>query len=34
MRNDYTTSAGKLEGKRTPGRARCRWDDNITMDLK
>jgi hypothetical protein len=34
MRNIYTTSPEKLEGKRTPERTRCRWDDNITMDLK
>jgi hypothetical protein len=25
---------GKPEGKRTIGRPRRRWEDNITMDLK
>jgi len=24
----------KLEGKRPLGRPRCRWDDNIEMDLQ
>jgi hypothetical protein len=24
---------GKPEGKRSPGRPRCRWVDNIKMDL-
>jgi hypothetical protein len=24
---------GKPEGKRPPGRPRCRWDDGIRMDL-
>jgi hypothetical protein len=25
---------GKPEGKRPLGRTRCRWDDNIKMDLQ
>jgi hypothetical protein len=25
---------GKPEGKRPMGRPRCRWEDNITMDLQ
>ena len=25
---------GKPEGKRPPGRLRCRWEDNIKMDLQ
>jgi hypothetical protein len=25
---------GKLEGKRPLGRPRCRWEDNIKMDLQ
>jgi hypothetical protein len=25
---------GKPEGKRLLGRSRCRWDDNIKMDLR
>ena len=25
---------GKPEGKRTLGRPRCRWEDNIKMDLQ
>ena len=25
---------GKLEGKRSPGITRRRWEDNIKMDLK
>jgi hypothetical protein len=24
----------KLEGKRSLGRTRCRWEDNIKMDLR
>jgi hypothetical protein len=34
MRNDYTILVGKPEGKRPLGRPRCRWEDNIGMDLK
>jgi len=25
---------GKLEGKKTFGRPRCRWEDNIKIDLQ
>jgi hypothetical protein len=27
-------SVEKLEGTRTPGRLRCRWDDNTKMYLQ
>jgi hypothetical protein len=30
----YGILVGKLEGKRILGRHRCRWEDNIKMDLK
>jgi hypothetical protein len=33
MRNAYNISVGKPEGKRPLGRPRCRWEDNIRMDL-
>jgi hypothetical protein len=29
----YRASVGKLEGRRPLGRPRCRWEDNIKMDL-
>jgi hypothetical protein len=29
----YRLLVGKPEGKRPPGRLRCRWIDNIKMDL-
>jgi hypothetical protein len=32
-RNVYRLLIGKPEGKRQPGRPRCRWIDNIKMDL-
>jgi hypothetical protein len=32
-RNGYRILVGKLEGKRPPGRQRCRWLDNIKIDL-
>jgi hypothetical protein len=32
-RNPYRLLVGKPEGKRPLGRLRCRWVDNITMDL-
>jgi hypothetical protein len=32
-RNVYSLLVGKPEGKRPLGRPRCRWIDNIMMDL-
>jgi hypothetical protein len=33
-RNAYRLLTGKQEGKRPLGRPRCRWVDNIRMDLR
>jgi hypothetical protein len=33
-RNAYRILVGKPEGKRPLGRTRCRWVDNIKMDLR
>jgi hypothetical protein len=33
-RNAYRILVGKLEGKRSLGRPRRRWKDNIRMDLR
>ena len=33
-RGVYRVSVGKPEGKRTPGRLRRRWEDNIKMNLQ
>ena len=33
-RNAYRVLVGKPESKRPFGRSRCRWEDNIKMDLK
>jgi hypothetical protein len=33
-RNEYRILVGKPEGKRPLGRPRCRWVDNIKMDLR
>ena len=33
-RGVYRVLVGKLEGKRPLGRPRCRWVDNIGMDLQ
>jgi len=30
----YRDLVGKPEGKRLLGRPRCRWEDNIKMDLQ
>jgi hypothetical protein len=30
----HTRLVRKLEGKRPLGRPRCRWEDNIRMDLR
>jgi hypothetical protein len=32
-RNVYRLLVGKPEGKRSLGRPRCRWTDNIKIDL-
>jgi hypothetical protein len=32
-RNAYRLLVGKPEGRRQLGRPRCRWVDNIRMDL-
>jgi hypothetical protein len=32
-RNAYMILVGKPEKKRPLGRPRCRWEDNIKMDL-
>jgi hypothetical protein len=34
MRNVYDILLGKPEGKRPLRRPRCRWKDNIRMDLR
>jgi hypothetical protein len=34
MRNAYNILVGKPEGKRSPGRPRHRWEDNIKVNLK
>jgi hypothetical protein len=33
-RGVYRGLVGKPEGKRPLGRPRCRWEDNIKMDLQ
>ena len=33
-RGVHSVLVGKPEGKRPLGRPRCRWEDNIKMDLK
>jgi hypothetical protein len=33
-RNAYMILVGKPEGKRPLGRPRCRWENNIKMDLR
>jgi hypothetical protein len=33
-RNPHKMLVGKPEGKRPSRRSRCRWEDNIKMDLK
>jgi hypothetical protein len=34
MESMHTVLVGMPEGKRPLGRPRCRWEDNITMDLQ
>jgi hypothetical protein len=33
-RDVYRVLVGKCEGKRPLGRPRCRWEDNIKMDVQ
>jgi hypothetical protein len=33
-RNEYKILVGKAEGKRPLTRPRCRWEDNIKMELR
>jgi hypothetical protein len=33
-RNTYRLVAGKPEGKKPPGRPKCRWVDNVKMNLE
>jgi len=33
-RDAYIVLVGKPEGKRPRGRHRCRWEDDIKMDLQ
>jgi hypothetical protein len=30
----YRVLAGNLQGKRTLWRSRCRWEDNVNLDLQ
>jgi hypothetical protein len=34
MRNAYNILVGKPEEKRPLGRPRCRWENNIKIDIK
>jgi hypothetical protein len=34
VRDAYKVLVEKLEGRRTLGRSRCRYEDNIKMDLQ
>jgi hypothetical protein len=34
MRNAYEIVVGKPEGKRSLGRPRSKWEDNVRMDLR
>jgi hypothetical protein len=34
MRNAYKILVSQPEQKRPYGRTRCRWEDNITMNLR
>jgi hypothetical protein len=33
-RGVYSVLVGRPEGKRPLGRPRCRWEDNVKMDLR
>jgi hypothetical protein len=34
MRNAYKNLVGKPEGKRSTGRPKHTWEDNVKMDLR
>jgi hypothetical protein len=34
VRGAYNILVGRPEGRRSLGRPRCRWEDNIKMDLR
>jgi hypothetical protein len=34
VRGAYNILVGRHEGRRPLGRPRCRWEDNIKMDLR
>jgi hypothetical protein len=34
MRNANNIAVGKPEGERPHGRLRCRWGDNVRMDIR
>jgi hypothetical protein len=34
VRGAYNILVGRPEGRRPLGRSRCRWEDNINMDLR
>jgi hypothetical protein len=34
VRGAYNILVGRPEGRRPLGRPRCRWEDNIKMDLR
>jgi hypothetical protein len=34
QRGAYRILVGRLEGRQPLGRPRCRWEDNIKMDLQ
>jgi hypothetical protein len=34
VRDAYNILVGRPEGRRSLGRPRCRWEDNIKMDLR
>jgi hypothetical protein len=34
VRGAYNILVGRPEGRRPQGRSRCRWEDNIKMDLR
>jgi len=34
VKNAYNILVGKIEGRRPLGRPRCRWENNIRVDLR